>query len=98
MPQEDEDDYELNIGFFEVIGTTQLFNTILGMIEASGVYKTTFRFSEGRKVINIEGQNVKIIMSPEEGIIFKGNRQKINDILKLVKKSVAAEIDHIPVS
>ena len=99
MPNADaQEDYELNIGLFEAIGTTQLFNIIVGLIEASGAYKTTFRFSEGRKIINLEGQNIKIIMSPEYGIIFKGNREKIEDILRLVKKSISAELDHIRIA
>jgi len=95
--QEDEHDYELNIGLFEAIGTTQFFNIIVGLIESVGAYKTTFRFSEGRKIINLEGQNVKIIMSPERGIIFEGNREKIDAILRLVKKSIGSEIDRIRV-
>ena len=99
MPDSDvQEDYELNIGLFETIGTTQMFNIIVGLIEASGAYKTTFRFSEGRKIINLEGQNVKIIMSPEYGIIFKGNREKVMDILRLAKKSISAELDHIRIA
>lgn len=94
---EADHDYELNIGLFKAIGTNQLFNIIVGVIEAAGGYKTTFRFSEGRKIINLEGQNVKIIMSPETGILFKGNKDKIEKILRLVKKSIGAELDHIPV-
>jgi len=95
---EAEEDYELNIGLFEAIGTTQMFNVIVGLIEASGAYKTTFRFSEGRKIINLEGKNVKIILCPEYGILFKGSREKVEDILRLVKKSISAEIDHIRIA
>lgn len=93
--QDAQGEYELNIGLFSTIGTNQLFNIIIGLIEATGTYKTSVRFSEGRKIVNVEGQNIKIIMSPEVGIIFEGNREKINKILMMVKKSISAELDHI---
>ena len=63
IKDEQEHDYELNIGVFSAIGTIQLFNIIIGIVEAAGLYKTTFIFSEGRKIVNLEGENVKIILT-----------------------------------
>jgi len=88
--------YSLNLGLFKVIGSTQMFNIILSRVEALPEFKnTTFRFSEGCKIVNIEGHDVKIIHSPNEGIIFKGNKQKIEQILREVKTSVTAELERV---
>lgn len=92
----DTKDYALNIGLFKVMGTAQMFNIILGRIDATGVYKTSVNISEGRKVVSLEGQNVKIMFNPEEGITFRGNHQKIEEILSIVKKSILEELDHLP--
>lgn len=90
-------EYILNIGLFKVIGSTQMFNIIVGRIEAFPEFKnTTIRFSEGCKIVNIEGHDVKIILSPNKGIMFEGNRRKIEKILRLVKNSVEAELESIP--
>ena len=87
--------YTLNIGLFKVIGTTQLFHIIVGKIEHSKAYKTSIQISEGRKIVNIEGQNVKVILCPEEGIIFKGDKQKIKQIMNIVRDSVTEEIERL---
>ena len=95
-PLKEDEGYALQIGPFKVIGTTQMFHIIVGRIEASGAYKTSVNMSEGCKIVNLEGENVKILYSPEEGITFRGNRQKIEDILHMVKSSVLEEVDHLP--
>jgi len=85
--------YTINIGLFKVIGSSQMFNIIIGRIEAMPAFKNTnLVISEGRRIINIEGQNVKIILSPNEGIIFEGNKKKIEQILDVVKQSVRSEL------
>ncbi|GEM_PF-838838 len=89
-------EYILNIGLFKVIGSTQMFNIIVGRIEALPAFKNTnIQMSEGRKIVNIEGHNVKIILSPNEGIIFEGDKKKIERILDEVKRSVSAELEVI---
>ncbi len=88
--------FSLNLGLFKIMGTQQLFNIIIGRIEAMGSYKTAINMSEGQKIVNLEGENVKVIFSPEKGIIFRGKRQKIEEILHEVRKAILDEIDHIP--
>ncbi len=87
--------YRLNIGMFGVIGTTQMFNIINGQLEATGLYKTSIRFSEGRKIINVEDRHVKIILCPDEGIIFEGEREQIDEIVHLVKRSIQGDIQRL---
>lgn len=89
-------DVTVNLGLFNVIGTYQMFNIILGNLERSELFKnSTIIFSEGRRIANLEGHNVKIIYSPDEGVIFKGNESKIKNILKIVKKSIIAELSGV---
>jgi len=86
-------DIILNLGLFDVIGTYQMFNIIVGRIERSEQFKnSTVIFSEGHRIANLEGHNVKIIYSPDEGVIFEGNEKKIKDILKIVKNSIYADL------
>lgn len=89
--------FSLNIGLFDIIGTTQMFNIIIDRIEATKAFNTSVYFSEGCKIINLEGHNVKIILSPEKGIIFKGNRENIDRIIRLVKSSILEEVELLSV-
>jgi len=87
-------EYSLNIGLFKIIGSNQMFNIIIRRIESFPSFKcTNIVISEGRKIVNVEGQNVKVILSPGEGIFFEGNKRKIDQILQAVKKSVQSEAE-----
>jgi len=89
-------DVTVKIGTFDFIGTFQMFNIIVGMLESSDKFKTpTVIFSEGRRVASLEENNVKVIYMPDEGIDFEGNEKEIKKILKMVKKSVVSEADNI---
>jgi hypothetical protein len=73
-----------------------MFSIILSSIDAIGAYKTSVSISEGCQMVSLEGHNVKIIFDPEEGIIFRGNRSKIEDIINKVRTSIAADLDRLP--
>jgi len=89
-------DVSVNIGMFDVVGTFQMFNIILGRLDASEKFKTpTVIFSEGRRIASLEENDVKIIYSPDEGIVFKGDEREIKNLLKLVKSSILADIKNI---
>jgi len=89
-------EFALNIGLFPVIGTTQMFNVIVGHLEMGGLYRTTIQISGGRKIVNIDGENVKIILCPQEGIVFKGSQNKINEILNMIKQLIGQELERFP--
>jgi len=97
IPGKKRDEFTLNIGRFKVIGTRQMFNIIMGRIEASGSYKTSVRMSEGRTIASIEGQDVKIIYCPDESIIFKGDKERIKEIIHLVKGSIDHDVERLSV-
>ncbi len=89
-------EYILNIGLFNVIGSTQMFNIITGALSEFPQFKrTTVAFDGGRKIVNIRGHNIKIILSPTEGIIFEGDQEKIELIIGAVKRSMASELESL---
>jgi len=89
-------DIIVNVGLFDVIGTTQMFNIIVGRVERSDLFKNSIiRFSEGRRIANLEEHNVKIIYSPDDGIVFEGNERDIKKILKIVKSSIMSDVERI---
>ncbi|MFC1841553.1 cation:proton antiporter [Candidatus Dependentiae bacterium] len=89
-------DVTVNLGMFDVIGTYQMFNIIIGRLEKSDMFQnSTITFSEGRRIANLEEHNIKIVYSPDEGVIFKGNESKIKKLLKLVKKSILSDLKTI---
>jgi len=88
----------LNLGMFDVIGTTHLFNIILGHIESSMALKTSVHFSEGRKIVSIPDYDVKMILSPDAGIIFEGNKDHVNTILNMVREAAERELERCTVS
>jgi len=89
-------EYSLNIGLFKIIGSNQMFNIIVRKIESFPSFKaTSIVMAEGRQIVNVEGQDVKVILSPGEGIFFEGNKRKIEQILQAVKKSVQAEAERL---
>ncbi len=98
VADKEDEIFALNIGTFPIIGTTQMFNIILGRIEKSGMFNTSIQFSDDKKIVNIEGQDVKIILCPDEGILFKGDHNKINEILSLVKNAVVVDVDRLSMS
>jgi Kef-type K+ transport system membrane component KefB len=87
--------YALDIGMFPVIGTTQMFHIIVGHLQQSGLYSTTISISDGRKIVNLDGENVEIILCSEEGILFKGDQHKIKEIVGMIKQLVVHEVERL---
>lgn len=94
--QEESVDYSLQMGSFGVIGTQQMFNIILGQIAALGDYNSAVEISDGKKVATLECKSVKLFYDPTEGIIFRGNRKKIDEIVARVKKALYDELEGLP--
>ncbi len=80
--------YRKNIGRFSHIGTAQMFDIIIGVLEQSEAYKTTIQLSEGCRIVTIDGYQVKIIMCPDEGIIVEGNSAQVHRIMATVQKAI----------
>ncbi len=91
-----DEEFSLDLGAFNILGTTQMFNIIANCIGSRRPSRTTVRFSEGRKILNLEGENVKIILCPQAGILFKGDRVRIAEILRLVRNMTYADLERLP--
>jgi Kef-type K+ transport system membrane component KefB len=90
-----EKGFSLKLGNFKIIGTQQMFNIIEGRLTAQRNLATTVHFSEGRKIINLEKDNVKIVFAPGKGIFFEGDRTRIMEIISEVKHEALNELEKI---
>ena len=84
--------FALNIGLFPFIGTTQMFHIILGSLEKHDTHPIVVQISDGSTVANLEAANVKIILNADNGILFEGNKDKIERILRLVKDNIMDDL------
>jgi Kef-type K+ transport system membrane component KefB len=84
--------FSLNIGLFSFIGTTQMFHIIMGCLEKSGMHLTVVQISDGSTVASLEGSQVKIVLNADEGILFEGDKDKIESIVRLVKESIVDDL------
>ncbi len=94
-PEEEAASCTVKVGPFKTIGTIRMFNIILRKLEDSGLFKTSIQFSEGRKIANLQGYDVEIILCPEEGIVFKGKKAHVDHILKLVQAGIEADTQRL---
>jgi Kef-type K+ transport system membrane component KefB len=83
--------FALNIGRFPFIGTTQMFHIITGCLEKEGTHFTVLH-GDSATVANLEGANVKIVLNSDSGIIFEGDKEKIEGIVQLVKESIQDDL------
>jgi Kef-type K+ transport system membrane component KefB len=91
-------DQVVDIGRFSALGTMQMFNIMIDIVQAHKAVNSTVELSEGRKIANLEGLGVKIIYNPESGIVLSGNRVQIAEILQLVQRKLAEEIEHLAIN
>jgi len=84
-----------NIGHFHQIGTDQMFDIMVGALEHSKAYKTSVYLSEGCRIVTIEGDQVKIVMNPDEGIIVEGNPELIQAIMAKVQEAIKGDMGRL---
>lgn len=89
--------FAISIGPFKNLSTRHLFDVITSYVEKTEQARPIIALAEGRKIITLS-KNTKIILKPEKGIIFRGNEEKINNILKHTKMILHQDIENIPVS
>jgi len=85
-----------HLGLFDVIGTKQMFNIIVTRLERDYHIGTTVHMSEGRRILDLEGRKVRIVLSPDQGIRIKGDKKQVEQILKLIRDGLKEELAHIP--
>lgn len=84
-----------NIGYFNQIGTEQMFDIMVGVLEHSKAYKTSAYLSEGCRIVIIEGDRVKIVMNPDEGITVEGNPELIQAIIAKVQEAIKRDVNRL---
>jgi Kef-type K+ transport system membrane component KefB len=85
----------LSRALFPTLGLARLFHIIVDSIAFTGKFNTVTHIDEGREVVTIEGESLEIILCPEEGVVFEGNHEKIKEIVAVVKKVIADELENI---
>ena len=85
----------MNIGFFKHVGSAQMFNIIVGEIEKKYNCKISVQFSEGRRIVSLDGEDVKVVFSPQRGIFFEGNKEKITTIIAMVKRAISQDLEKL---
>lgn len=83
-------EFSITIGPFKHIGTTAMFDIIVAHIHDNQTHMTV-SFSQERKIVSLEGEKVKIILRPQEGIVFEGDRGMIRDVLQGVHQDLVGE-------
>ncbi|MFH1461486.1 MAG: cation:proton antiporter [bacterium] len=91
----EEAEFAITIGPFQNISTRHLFDVISEYVEKTEKAKPIISLAEGRKILTLS-QNTKIILKPEKGIIFRGNEEKIKNIIKNIKINLMQDIEKIP--
>ena len=94
-PKEDDEE-EVKLGDFSVIGNKQMFDIVGGLLDRKYHGGTTVHMSEGCRILDLEGRRVRVILSPEEGIIVRGNKENMNEILQLIYEGLKQELANIP--
>jgi len=84
--------FMLNVGLFPFIGTTQMFHIILGSLEKNEINPIIVQISDGSTVANVEAKNVKIVLNADNGILFEGDKENIEDILRLVRENITDDL------
>ena len=85
------DEFHLKLGRFSTLGTSRLFSLIAQQIEDLNVRATPVAFSEGRQVIYLPDQGIRMTFHPTKGITLAGNRQALERLLDKVRQKITAE-------
>lgn len=95
LQEQKEGAYSYTLGAFTTIGIDQMFQMIAFILEKDAELNTTVRFSEGRKIIDIENDRVKVIFTPQKEILFEGDKRKIMALVSKIKHEIMHELEQI---
>ncbi|MBD3231980.1 hypothetical protein GF322_04980 [Candidatus Dependentiae bacterium] len=96
QPIDSEKEFSVKIGPFNYLSSRHLFDVITSILEKEEKVTPIIELSEGKKIFTVEGKNLKIMLIPDIGIVFKGDEIKIHDILDHVKSVLIGDIEAIP--
>ena len=86
----DEAEFSCTIGPFAHIGTSRMFDIIGAYMQDRQTHLST-SLNQERQMITLDGEKVKIILCPQEGIVLQGDRGRIQAILIEFQKALNEE-------
>lgn len=77
------------------LGVNHLLYMLIETVQSEGIANTMVYVDEGKEVVTLEGQGVKIMVCPDEGLVFEGNKATIKRVIELVRKKIAQDIGNL---
>lgn len=84
--------YTLKLGLFKVLGASYIFSLIKKQLELSKQYKISASMSDSDEIISIDNGELKIILSHDQGIIFKGEREHVKQLVEAIRASLQDDL------
>lgn len=88
-------EYEVTIVSSDLLRSDFLLESIMHIIEKKNGIATSVSMSDGCSIVDLEGKKTRIIVHPQKGIIFEGDRAYIQGVLAQVKRELQSEINHL---
>ena len=80
------------LGRFELFGSLAMFNAMVHCLEQNGYVVNRVQMADGGQAALVDGQNIKLLLSPTQGVSIEGNNAKVREILTLIATSLSEEI------
>jgi len=87
---EQDAEFSCTIGPFAHIGTSRMFDIIGTYMQERQTHLST-TLNQERQMITLDGEKVKIILCPQEGIVLQGDKGRIQAILIEFQKTLNEE-------
>lgn len=85
----------VTLGNFDLVGTENMFEMMLDLLEKAKHVGRYIKLSEGHIIADFQKDKVDIIYSPKEGITLKGRKEAVDHIIELILKGLGGDLDRI---
>ena len=82
------------LGFFDTIGTKQMFDIIVSLLERD-FHGTSVHISEGQRILDVEDKKVRVVLSSDQGICVKGDKKSVDQILLIIREGLKQELERV---
>lgn len=83
---------EIHLGHFDSVGTQNVFDSILKILEEHHMFGTIVMLSEGRYAVNFDSSKIEVIYSPETGISLIGQEGALRKLIQVVKSDISKDL------
>ena len=83
------------LGLFPIIGTQQMFNIIIGRLRQHHIFASELTINEDQTLAIIPKIDVRLFLSPDQGIIIQGCDEAVEGILTLIKADIKQELNQL---